>query len=255
MNRPFYKFVSRSSATYPDLPIVHTTDLYTFRNIADTDRTIKTKMCPVFGEELLYFFYGRPAYRPHGGVNPNSLSAFYLSSFVINPGAIKPRRVYPFDTGAFAQGMFNGSLHPSMTVEDFELDASLDAARQAVSAFYASNEAYMNGKLNRNIIHGAMDFEVEAYMDWSLAKSQTAYDDRRNAFEIQVSSSCKLDHHDVLAVIVPEQILDDKDILQFIEIDLRAKALGYTCVHAQPHEDARAILIETKRFYKELGLI
>src|ERR1044071_6887776 len=62
----FWEFVGREAAGFEGkLPLVHTTDLYHFRDIRNSAE-LQPSDCEVYeGEKLLYFFYGRPSYRPH----------------------------------------------------------------------------------------------------------------------------------------------------------------------------------------------
>ena len=47
----------------PMMPLTHVCQEYFFREILAT-KQLKPSSCQVFSEELLYFFYGKPAYTP-----------------------------------------------------------------------------------------------------------------------------------------------------------------------------------------------
>ena len=47
----------------PMLPLMHVTKAETFARYLAKNEKLEPRTCPVFGEALLYFFYGRPAYK------------------------------------------------------------------------------------------------------------------------------------------------------------------------------------------------
>lgn len=247
----FANFACSNTPSAPVLPLVHTTDWWSFRQVIDGSLALVEQRCPVFNEDLVYLFYGKPCYRLHQSSEPTSLSAFFLVSVVIEATSIGPlHRVHPFDTGAFSKGIYQANLHPKMNLKDFELTPSLQAVTEAVDVFYGTNAKYFRGNPKKNVAVGAMDIEAEAFMSIISAPARSPADDRRSAIEIQIRRSVDLANVRVLAVILPEQLLDDPSIQQFIEIDLGAEPLGYFCPHARPDEDVRAIMTEAKRFYE-----
>ncbi|SNZ07241.1 hypothetical protein [Cohaesibacter gelatinilyticus] len=254
MKQRFSSFVESNQPCGPTLPIVHTTDWYVLRDLIDGDRKLKPMNCPVFGERLSYFFYGKPCYRKHIGEDPNSLSAFYLVGIILRAEVLgKFVRMFPFDSGAYVNGFYDSSLHPQMDVNDFSLKPEMKTAEKTVSTFFENNENYMKGIVANKITPSVMDIEVEAYLSIVGDKSKTKSDDRRGAIEFQVSDEIIINKRNVLAVILPEQLLDDKFVRDFIEVELGAKPLHYLCPHARPSEDARAIIAEANRFYKSEG--
>lgn len=250
MTGRFANFACSNTHSLPVLPVVHTTDWWSFRHIMDGN-LLAMQRCPVFSEDLVYLFYGKPCYRLHQGSEPTSLSAFYLVSLIFEANSVGPfRRVHPFDTGAFSKGFYQSHLHPKMEIKDFELNASLGAVTEAVDVFYGTNAGYFKGAPKKNIPVSPMDIEAEAFVSLISTPARTPADDRRSAIEIQLQNSIDLTNVRVLAVILPEQLLDDQRVEQFIEVNLGAEALGYFCPHARPDEDVRAIMTEAKRFYK-----
>src|SRR5262249_10361271 len=143
-------------------------------------------------------------------------------------------RVHPFDTGAFAKGIYRSNLHPKMALSDFELNSTLGAVTEAVDVFYGSNANYFQGVAKKDIPVAARDLEAEAFLSIIRTPARTPADDRRSAIEIQIARAIDLTQARVLAVILPEQLLDDPFVEQFIEADLDAVALGYYCPHARP---------------------
>jgi hypothetical protein len=252
----FADFAATGPVALPLLPVVHTTDWFVFRNLMEIDSVLRNDLCPVFKEELLYLFYGRPCYRMHANVEPNSLSAFFLISIVFEPTSLSaPHRVFPFDSGAFANGLYASSLHPKIQALDFELHPSLQAAAQAVGTLFGSNKRYFSGKAKEDVVFGGRDVEVQSFLSIIRAPGRTAMDDRRSTIEIQLSQSIDIRKTSIAAVILPEELLDDPFTEHFIVHELKATPLGYYCPHARPAEDVRAIMIEAKRYYESRGLL
>jgi len=256
MTERFRDFVNCCTAIPTRLPLVHTTDWYVFRNLMDTDKILRPQLCPVFGEELTYLFYGKPCYRKHIDSDPNSISAFYSVGIIFEPSVFTDyKRAFPFDTGAFASGYYNASLHPDMEIEHFSITPNRDSAARTVATFYDTNESYFRGMLRGDINPPASEIEVSAFLSIAGTAAMTPADDRRSAIEVQIDRDIQLTSANVEAIILPEQLLDDPSIMSFIEIDLAAEPLDYICPHARPSEDARAILTEAKRFCKAKGYL
>src|ERR1041384_5094254 len=86
--------------TVQELPSVHVTNGYSFRNILGT-RTLVPSPDDVFKtEQLLYFFYGKPSYRPSANQQLEPSDAEYSAAFILKPGSLGKlkvvKRVFPF---------------------------------------------------------------------------------------------------------------------------------------------------------------
>ncbi|MGJ8534962.1 MAG: hypothetical protein ACSHYC_22455 [Alphaproteobacteria bacterium] len=256
MTQRFKEFVDCCIQSLTPLPLVHTTDWLVFRDLKDSDRILRPQMCPVFHEELTYLFYGKPCYRSHINSEPNSLSAFYNIGIVFDPMIFNRYwRAYPFDTGAFKNGFYKSSLHPGIEVNHFSITPTPIGAAKSVATFFETNENYFRGSLRGDLKPSASEIEVSAFLSIAGTRAQTSEDDRRSAIEVQIKHNIVLNSENVQAIILPEQLLDDTDIVSFITDELEAEALDYICPHARPSEDARAILTEAKRFCKSRGYL
>ena len=83
MKTRFKNFVQAVPPAQPLLPLTHLTDAYRFEKAHQTDE-LQPRDCKVFGEPLLYLFYGRPSYRVHPDEQPSGL-AHYLPVCVTFP--------------------------------------------------------------------------------------------------------------------------------------------------------------------------
>src|SRR5688572_24122883 len=104
---PLAAFLSRNSVTPgTTLPVVHSMSGYRFEKIWQNGR-IESEECDVFvGENLNYFFMGRPAYKV--GSREQDAEHWQLPCCFIfdyqSIGSIK--RVFPFDSGAHHNGLY-----------------------------------------------------------------------------------------------------------------------------------------------------
>src|SRR5712691_6274144 len=85
----------------PPMPLVHTTESSKIFKIISSDKLL-TSPCNVFkGEDLCYFFVGRPAYKFKLD-DPNPYYWQLPLVFVVKFDAALPcKRILPFDSGAF----------------------------------------------------------------------------------------------------------------------------------------------------------
>lgn len=168
----FSLFAAAATAASPTMPLAHTTDWFVFRELKGTPNLVPDT-CKFFHEDLLYFYYGRPAFRKHFDVEPTSLSSFHLVSMIFEGASLPaPQRIYPFDFGAFFKGVYTADLHPGMRLEHFELEPTLDGAARAVNCFFGSNRAYFRETLRFDLVSEVDDLEVEILSVDRIEQSQ-----------------------------------------------------------------------------------
>ncbi len=253
MSGRFNRFVKISKEAHPRLPLLHTCDSFEFRDIAEEGRLIPSR-CDVFEETLLYFFYGRPAYRPAKGSRSVSLPAFLPITIAIDWKAVEePCRITPFDTGAFSASMFADHLHPRMSLGDFCLDTTMDMPARAVSRFFGSNRAYYEGK-PRAVEIPIVEFEAASYYSLVANNARTDYDDRRSTVEIQGDQVVRLSDKNVLLVVLPRVFLDVPTIRETLVSDWCAEIRTYSFVHCNPREYMAKIYDEVRSFFEVEGL-
>ena len=140
------RLVRAAPSAEPLLPLTHLTDAYRFENARLSDE-LQPRGCKVFGEPLLYLFYGRPSYRVHADEEPSGLE-HYLPVCILfrNCDVPSPKRVFPFDSGAFAAGRYGDAMHRDMELEDFCLEAHPSTPGRIISLFFGSIEAYLSSE-------------------------------------------------------------------------------------------------------------
>lgn len=181
----------------------HTTDGYAFRSMVHSG-FFAPNPCPVFGEDLLYFFYGRPAFRLSDTIGMNARAPVIV---VLDPSLIcRGKRLFPFDTGAFAKKRFQKWVHDNMQLADFELACTDEAPRRHVQSFFGTNKAYLYVKPANPPLPYEGEFEVESIVSMLTDRDSEQSDDRRLAIELQVDEPVPFDVSSVLALIFPDEL-------------------------------------------------
>ena len=201
MNR-LSRFVKKfdDSQSLGTLPLIHTTDAYSFRSIIDNGMVLSPRLCQVFREEILYLFYGKSGYsRKRQG--SSSLLAFFPVFFLIASSAvIATRRILPSDSGAFEGQLYKTFFDKHYTISAFVIDCDYShsggiafpqTAMLVVSAFYGNNKNYYYNQPRRDILVSPLDFEAEALMALNADKGDAEFDDRRIPWAKKQASYCR----------------------------------------------------------------
>src|SRR5580692_6305822 len=210
----FNEYIRIQSPAAGKFPFIHITRGYEFDAIIHGD-TIDPTHCEVFGEDLIYLFYGRPAYRAKDGNNAR-MEFEWPIVFVLDPEKVTGiKRVFPFDSGAFALGLYKEFFHVKSEIEDFALDPTIESARKLVGSFYISHEEYYSGATRKNVEIPLRQFEVQGVFELCRlpgvqdgAPGSLVRDERSSAVEIQLSNPISL-KDSLIAVVLPEPYIGD----------------------------------------------
>ena len=210
----FGQLVSQHDNLAEELPLVHTSRAE-FLNAFVSAQAIAPRLCPVFQENLIYLFYGRPAYRSAKGGLAGDEIALCPICFVFKPNTVsrKAVRVFPCDTGAVRGNRFQPHL-TSNDLPELELDPRIESARKLVPMLFKTNKSYFFGRAisASRFSDGSPPFRFQQLL---LAKGPAGFDDRKSAIEIQVRESVSL--RDQLSfVVLPMEFLDDLAIRKAI---------------------------------------
>jgi len=198
----FARVVREAAPVEANLPLTHITDAYSLRDIVDTGE-LGPQPCRVFEEPLVYLFYGRPAYRVAAQLESTGLDAYWPICFVMRREAVVPKRIYPFDSGAFHHGRFSDFMHGSMIKEDFELDIDPSTPGRLLNLFWPNAASYFDNRRPLEPEFDPFDFEAKAYSELVRARGANApFDERHSAIEIQTEQPLELAGN-LLAVILP----------------------------------------------------
>lgn len=235
------------------LPLTHVTDAYGLRSVVDEGRISPTH-CEVFNRDLLYLFYGRPAYRKNGEIQPNGLRSYCPTVFILDPKYCDAAiQMYPFDTGAYHLNVFSEFLHKYMQVRDFRLEVGIETPGKLVATFFGNNQGYYD-RVVKQAVYSGSEFEVDSYQQLIGYKGQNSRDDRASSIELALADAVFLGTG-VLAIVLPESIVDDA----YIGGELRRRnieIISYTDGPGFDPKSQTAYLYNLVRdYYKEIGAI
>jgi hypothetical protein len=232
--------IRQQEPALPTLPLMHITRAYAFDDILGGD-TIDPRGCDVFNEQLTYLFYGRPAYRAKDGNNAR-------------------RRLFPFDTGAFALGIYNQFFARVSRIEDFALEPSLDAAAKVVGTLYVNNEEYYIGGTRKNVPIPHRQFELQGLYELArlpgvqdIKSMWQQRDERSSAIEIQLNEPLPLTDA-LIAVVLPKPYMEDTEIKDALQRWRVKEIETYGTIHNVGGEVwVGQIYAIVQRLYERLG--
>lgn len=262
----FQRYISECEAATPLLPLIHATDAYSFRKIIETS-VLSAAPCRVFkGKEILYCFYGRPSYRPNQNVGSTRLTAFFPVAFILRASALTEiDAVFPFDTGAFEAGVMDQFLYrrasyddtenSGMRVWDFTVPPDIESCARIVTRFYGGNREYIFSQPSNQVDNLPLSFEVECYKYILKEGSPRIADERIHSIEIQSSKAINLSSNNVLAVGLPQSLLDDEMIARRILEKWKARPITYSHAQLSPSDQMMYLRSEIEKFLHESRII
>jgi hypothetical protein len=247
--------IRRNTELAPLMPLVHICDCHALRSIVFS-KSIKPTQCPVFNEELLYFFYGRPSYRIKDNGFACNLTSMFPVCFIVDPlHASGLKRIYPFDTGAYHAGLYGSHIHKDSQREDYAFDSSYEFIQKYVRMFYSNNSNYYDGSstIPPDSIP-KMGFEFQTLHQLINHKSIGTIDDRSFTIEIQCSSETNILSGAIKAIVLPDEILQD-DALSSFMYDHNVEAITYCSSRSAPSQLTPLIIDKVRNYYKQAGVI
>jgi len=206
----FERFVdSQTAPSEEPLPLTHTTDAFDLRDII-ADREIKPRYCSVFGEDLSYHFYGRPAYRKNAETQANSLAAYAPVIFIFKPTvADKAIAAFPFDSGAYVGERYSDIMHHRMSVKDFGLAPPFEKIGKLVAFYFGNNKRYFDQIPSSIKGISSSEFEAQSIKELVTYRGKNERDDRSSTIEIVFDRAIEL-RGNLLGIIVPNSFIKDR---------------------------------------------
>lgn len=137
---PFAESVAAHIGSCDELPLVHTTLVDQLDAIVFSAE-LRPARCGVFHRDLIYLFYGRPAYRSRRSDDTTDMACCPVC-FVFARGKVcNIHGIYPFDTGAARAGRYLPDI-PWADVPAYALQTVIDSARQFTHMFFETNRNY-----------------------------------------------------------------------------------------------------------------
>lgn len=218
---------------------------------------LQASECEVFHEHVLYFFYGRPAYRHRDHHQPGGGVELCPVCFVFRPHTIGvlATRVFVCDSGGVHHHKFTPHLDQA-DLPGLELNAEIDSARKLIPLVFGSNRNYFRG-FAASPAPGAFAEGTVAHRYHDLLRDQSslAADDRRSAIEFQRASPLPLEHR-LLYVVLPWEMLNREDVRRTLRETWQCDPIGYDAVAGTaPNEGVVTIRDILRRRFQEGGLL
>jgi hypothetical protein len=194
------------------LDLVHVTNAGRGQRILQA-RKIQASPCKVFNVELVYTFIARPAFRlPDGDEKSDQISRFPVAFIISAKDLGRPYHVYPFDTGAAVRGKYGRTVDPEVSLEEYELEPTLESALRHIAWAFESKAAYLDGTLKGGLSE-AIPHWNSAVRGWVTIAGLSGLgderpDDRSSAIEVAYKKDIDLQQY-VRLVILPQQLLED----------------------------------------------
>lgn len=234
-----------------EMPILHTTESAFLRPITEVGK-LHPQQCSVFNRPLLYFFYGRPAYRSKKAWKTNAGVDLCPVCFVLKPCRLKTQidSIYPFDSGAASSGLFEPHISQD-EINRYKLSPLSESLRKFIRLYFLSNGDYFVAKADPALDLTEACQEAIDYFNLITHDDAVAYDDRRSAIEISSSESVEL-MDNIMTIVLPFSMLEDRDIRQIILNEWGIRPITYSTVHGMiPGHYQPTILQKLSDFLKE----
>lgn len=230
-NSIFEKYITIDS-NIEILPLTHKKDWFTADKTIE-DGIIDTQLCDVFGENLEYLFYGRPAYYVSYNIGTRSDDTYLPVCFVLNPQRIRIHYIFPFDTGAFANKMYDDFMHEKMDINSFQLPQNIDSVKDFIYLFYENNDNYYKSKPAKQIESNDLPFEIKAYQNMIKNLGATSYDSRCRTIEIITREKINL-YESLEAIILPTDMARTEKFKEFHKSNKKIKIITYDTFGDEP---------------------
>lgn len=231
-----------------NLPFFHSCRGEVFRKIVSSNKILATK-CREFNEDLLYLFYGRPAYRDFYSKTSMDLGRFPVCFILSRAVALSVKRIFPFDSGAFLANFLNEYMGDMSSHEkamcalaDYNLGSNLDDLAKFIGFMYGDDDHYINTNpcIKQDELQGFC-FELSRILDLAQTRSSKDWDIRALTSEVQLSNSIDIDGIYVKAIIMPTQIISGDSNLQRYLYENNIDVLDYNVIRMKV-ENASTII-------------
>ncbi|OQY60103.1 MAG: hypothetical protein B6245_03110 [Desulfobacteraceae bacterium 4572_88] len=221
----FTEYISKATPSDPPLPLTYMTNSNDLMRIV-RESQLKPSRSRVFGEALLYLFYGRPIYQAGSEIEMiSSHDMHYPVCILLRPECLgHVTRIYPFDSNAaFTDDYFSGDADRRSAIEHFQISLNPDNGesvsfpdipKRIVSVFFENNYHYYYNNKIRNISKFGPYYEAESYYKLIRSKKPILSDDWKSTIEIQTNKPVPLSKDTVLAVVLPQSLLGEPAISQ-----------------------------------------
>jgi hypothetical protein len=254
-NQRFIDFLDQHTPARPLFPAIHTTTIGGFIGALESG-VIDLKECKCFREDLLYCFYGKPAYRINHNSNAvTNMVGHAAACFVFDLETLPEiYRTFAFDTGAAFNKRYDKFIPRGVALDDFRLPSDHLWMAKLVSAFFDRNRNYYSGEAKNRIDHSSLDLASEAYASIVQANVSEHFDERACTFELQFNKPISIASSKLLTVVLPDKVYDSVEVRETLE-KWNVKPLLYRMRRSRPEARTEIILEIMGNFYEDSGII
>lgn len=244
----------RATSANADFYLAHVTAVGVAREIIRAGQ-IESRVCKALGENLIYFFAMRPAYKLRGEDQKNDILDYFPFVFLVsteNLGA--PYHVYPFDTGGALEGAFDEGASPAVYLEDYALEETLRAVNNHIAWAFGNSADYYDGKLRSDFGKDIPDWDSGPKTFGKIARLASVGSNRpdRRASAIEVAYARHVPLNDVKFAVLPYQFLEDPSGRNTDMIDkLTAAGVAWETYQWRPNRAPADFHSEINRLVRE----
>lgn len=234
-------------AVHPPLPYFHTCEAIHLPSILANGQ-LDPRHCDVYDENLLYLFYGKPAYKP---AQEKSSGFLYMMPvcFIVRHDAFADtdiQRILAFDSGAFP--LYEDHLHSTMTRRQFEISPSKASINKMLHWFFQNNDSYYRGTAGTMPTYDPIHFPVESYVSIISTKHKAEADDRKSCFEVQLKNPIPINGSTIEAIILPKHLAESPSVKKMITDALKINTISITN-YAVPAKNYHVDILEKTKEY------
>jgi hypothetical protein len=145
------------------------------------------------------------------------------SSIALSPVCIvlKPeqfvslKKIFPFDTQAYGDHVFDNYLQKNMKLEDFSVGYSLKDASRLISVFFGNNKRYYLGEAKHGLDIPFNHMVLNSYYNLITATEGQGFSDERHTIEVHHDNTLRLPER-LLGIVVPEVVIEHEEIIDVI---------------------------------------
>lgn len=247
----FQQFLLEHEPAGRQLPLTHCTSGGVCFDIL-AELAVRPKPCAVYESELLYLFYGRPAFKPLQDLGASTLLETSPVCLVLDPGVVASAvRILPFDSGGFER--YRDFVGPNLKREDFELSPDPTTPQRLIKAFFDTPRKYFEQQQRSPFSIPASQRAAAAFGRLIADPSIADDDDRRSTIEVQLDSPISL-RTALKAIIAPSALLDDEVVVGALAACPDATPISYpTFGRLPPTAYASSIYERVERFLESEG--
>lgn len=202
VNNAFDSLINKSNNIRP-LPLTHKKGWRDAEKILNAG-VIPLESCDVFGNQLQYYFYGRPAYVVGQGAGNRRDHVYLPVCFIIDSDKLSIDNVFPFDSGAYANELYDDYIDKSIDINSFQISPEISSIKGFIEYFYKSNEKYYKHKPRHLNLSADLPPEVFAYINLLSASGTTKFDIRADTIEIISKEEYNL-KDGLKAIVIPNE--------------------------------------------------